>query len=106
MNFMPCVFLTETAAVVCTSDLKSGILFTGSGITGLLQKRFEDLKQTATPLALSFSSVLDMHLKNLPLFMTDSSHMYGLSAEPCLLPLLTDDLLERYLTKDLRSGVL
>lgn len=101
MNFMPCVFLTETAAVVCTSDLKSGILFTGSGITGLLQKRFEDLKQTATPLALSFSSVLDMHLKNLPLFMTDSSHMYGLSAEPCLLPLLTDDLLERYLTKDL-----
>lgn len=44
MNFMPCVFLTETAAVVCTSDLKSGILFTRRDLVDLLQKRFEDLK--------------------------------------------------------------
>ena len=101
MNFMPCVFLTETAAVVCTSDLKSGILFTRRDLVDLLQKRFEDLKKIATPLTISFSSVLDVHLKNLPMFLTETSHIYGLSAEPCLLPLLTGDMLERYVVKDL-----
>ena len=98
---MPCVFLTETAAVVCTSDLKSGILFTRRDLVDLLQKRFEDLKKIATPLTISFSSVLNVHLKNLPMFLTETSHNYGLSAEPCLLPFLTGDMLERYVVKDL-----
>lgn len=101
MNFMPCAFLTQTAAVVCTSDLKSGILFTQKDLVELLLKRFEDLRKTVIPLTQSFSSVLDMHLKSLPLFLTESSHVYGLSAEPCFVPLLTGDMLERYVTRDM-----
>ena len=58
-------------------------------------------EQNTYPLTISFSSVLDVHLKNLPMFLTETSHIYGLSAEPCLLPLLTGDMLERYVVKDL-----
>lgn len=101
LNFMPCVFLAPEAAVVCSSELKEGILFQSRDLVALLQERFCDLLKTARPLIVPFHSSLEFHLKEIPAAMTASKDAYGLSAEPCLIPYLSESLFARYFRSDL-----
>lgn len=101
LNFMPCLFLTDTAAIICSSDLKEGALFRDKNILSLFRKRFQDILSKTNPLALGFASNLVFHLKSFASVYKGSPSIYGLAAEPCLLPSLTPELLEKYLKKDL-----
>lgn len=101
LNFMPCLFLTSQAAVLCSNDLKEGVLFKDTGILSMFYKRFHEMLNKTEPLAVDFSSSLELHLKNFATIYKESSDLLGLSAEPCLVPFFTLDLLEKYLYRDL-----
>mgnify|MGYP001622951488 CR=1 FL=1 len=101
LNFMPCIFLTRDSAVVCSSDLKEGILFQTASLVSLLQGRFDTLLKIAQPLILSFHSSLEFHLREFPTALSSAKDTYSLSAEPCLVPCLTEVFLKKYLRRDI-----
>lgn len=100
LNFMPCVFLTQKAAVVCSGDLKDGILFHSQDLVSLLSNRFQALRKETSPLILSFRSSLEFHLRDFPAAMAGSRDAYALSTEPCLMPFISEEMLTKYLSKD------
>lgn len=103
LNFMPCVFLTSSAGIVCSSDMKEGILFQSEDMVSLLTNRFHTLLKETAPLILTFRSTLEFHLRAFQTAMSGSRDAYGLSAQPCLMPFMSDALLEKYASKTLLS---
>lgn len=101
LNFMPCLFLAEKAAILCDSDLKEGILISKPDVLALFKKRFLDILENTEPLALKFVSGLNFHLKSFSSVYSASSDIYGLNAEPCLIPFFSQELLEKYIKKSL-----
>lgn len=101
LNFMPCMFLTDKAGILCSGDLKEGVLLKEESVIRLFQKRFQEILKKTNPLTLSFSSNLTLHLKNFASVYADTSCIYSLSADPCLLPTLTPDLIDKYVRKDM-----
>ena len=97
LNFMPCVFLSQKSAVLCSSSLKEGIFFSAPDMISLLQNRFNTLRKSVQPLISSFPSSLATHLRNFPETMASVKSAFSLSAEPCLMPCITADLLRKYL---------
>lgn len=97
LNFMPCLFLSRSLAVICSSDLKEGILFRTAPLTELLQSRFDSILKSSQPLILSFHSSLGFHLKEFPAVMGSSGDGCSLSAEPCLVPYFSEEFLKKYL---------
>ena len=103
LNFLPCMFLTDSAAILCSSDLKEGILIQEPETIALFQSRFQKILMNTSPLTATFHSILNLHLKNFAVIYKDSSNAYGLSAEPCLVPLFTQELIDKYLEESLPS---
>ena len=101
LNFLPCLFLTGNAAVLCSSDLKEGILLRNPEVIKLLQKRFQDILSKVNPLTLKFGSSIQLHLKHFTMASSEPSKIYNLSAEPCLVPSMTPSLLDKYVSKEL-----
>lgn len=100
-NGLPCLILTSEAAVACTSDFQSGILYSQSEIIRLLRNLFEEYKEKCSLLLQAFKSLTD-ELDA----VQNSSHQPGetsylLLAEPCLVPFITPELVEKYLYPDL-----
>lgn len=103
LNFMPCVFLTPTAAVICSSDMKDGILFRSENLISLLIHRFQIMLKETSPLILSFRSTLEFHLKTFRSVMPGSREAYGLAAQPCLIPFISNSLLKKYASEELHN---
>lgn len=103
LNFLPCMFLTDSAAILCSSDLKEGVLIQEPETIALFQRRFQKILMNTSPLTATFHSILNLHLKNFAMIYKDSSNAYGLSAEPCLVPLFTRELMDKYLEESLPS---
>ena len=103
LNFLPCMFLTDSAAILCSSDLKEGVLIQEPETIALFQRRFQKILMNTSPLTATFHSILNLHLKNFAMIYKDSSSAYGLSAEPCLVPLFTRELMDKYLEESLPS---
>lgn len=101
LNILPCLFITKKSAILCSSDLKEGILFTDAAVIALLRKRFEEIRKGTSPLTQEFATGLDFHLKNFSSIYTSSQEVYSLSAEACLIPFFTPDLVEKYMSPDL-----
>lgn len=101
LNILPCMFITGASAILCSSDLKEGILFTDKDIVGLLKNRFDEMLKETSPLTQEFSTGLNFHLKNFASIYTSATDVYSLSAEACLIPFFTPDLVDKYMRKDL-----
>lgn len=97
LNFMPCMFLTQKAAILCSGDLKEGILLKSRDVLTLFQKRFREILKKTSPLTLGFASSMNFHLKNMISIFAEVQTVYGLSAEPCLMPCFTPEILDKYL---------
>ncbi|MBS6194856.1 MAG: hypothetical protein KH828_04680 [Clostridiales bacterium] len=101
LTFMPCIFLTSDSMILASADLNEGILLKNGEVLKLCEKRIEGLLQNCQPLALELSSNLQIHLETVPSIYADTVDLYGLSAEPCLMPMLTPELIEKYMIKTL-----
>lgn len=103
LNLMPCLFLTSTAAVTCSWDLAEGFYFSQSDIVQTLNNYFVNTLNSANPLSISFSSVLNSFL--LEFFSKATSHtmQYYLASEPCLIRFFDDAILEKYLNPHLSN---
>ena len=100
LNILPCMFIAGTSAILCSSDLKEGILFSNKDIVELLKNRFDEMLKETSPLTQEFSTGLNFHLKNFSSIYSSSQEVYSLSAEACLIPFFTPDLVDKYMRKD------
>ncbi len=101
LNILPCMFITKKSAVLCSSELKEGILFTDEEIISLLRKRFGEMLKGTSPLTQEFVTGLNFHLKNFSAIYSSAHEVYSLSAEACLMPFFTADLVEKYMAPEL-----
>lgn len=101
LNLFPCLFLTKKAAVLCSSNLREGILFKDPFVLSLLAKRFQNILQETTPLTQEFSSGISDTLKAFSPLQNSSADVYSLAAEPCLAPFFTPELIKKYIYKEL-----
>ena len=100
-NLMPCLFLTSSAAVVCSNDLMEGFYFSSPDMISSLNHYFHNALSNAKPLSTSFRSVLDTFLQNFYHKTGAQTLQYYLAAEPCLIRFFRDEILEQHLKSDL-----
>lgn len=95
------MFLTDSAAILCSSNLKEGVMIKDKETLHLFENRFQDIMKNTEPLTSSFHSIPNFHLKNFSIIYKEASTSYSLSAEPCLIPCFTKDLLNKYIPDSL-----
>ena len=100
-NFMPCVFLTREAAVICSGDLTEGICFREEQVVAQIREYFDRSWEKASPMLLSFESSLEFHFQKFPVLVSSCRDSYILGFGPCLSSCLTPDLVEKYVKRDL-----
>ena len=99
-NGLSCLILTSSCAITCTSDFQSGILYGKPEIVQMLQKHFDACREKCSPFFSPIHSIEDtceMILK----FFSENDEYYSLQPEPCIIPFLTPDLVERIIRPDL-----
>lgn len=100
LNGLSCLILTSCCAITCTSDFQSGILYGKPEIVQMLQKHFDVCREKCSPFFSPIHSIEDtceMILK----FFSENDEYYSLQPEPCIIPFLTPDLVERIIRSDL-----
>lgn len=100
LNTLPCLLLTSSGALMCSSDFKQGILYYDEEILAFLWKMYDNIKKKTSPLFHIVNSVLD-ECHTLGSMGWDLSPSYGIQAEPCLIPYITPKILERVVYKHL-----
>lgn len=100
LNGLSCLILTSSCAITCISDFQSGILYGKPEIVQMLQKHFDACREKCSPFFSPIHSIEDtceMILK----FFSENDEYYSLQPEPCIIPFLTPDLVERIIRPDL-----
>ena len=100
LNGLSCLILTSCCAITCTSDFQSGILYGKPEIVQMLQKHFDVCREKCSPFFSPIHSIEDtceMILK----FFSENDEYYSLQPEPCIIPFLTPDLVERIIRSNL-----
>lgn len=100
LNTLPCLLLTSSCALMCSSDFKQGILYYDAEILAFLRKMYDNIKKKTSPLFHIVNSVLD-ECHTLGGMGWNLSPSYGIQAEPCLAPYITPEILERVMYKSL-----
>lgn len=100
LNTLPCLLLTSSGALMCSSDFKQGILYYDAEILAFLRKMYDNIKKKTSPLFHIVNSVLD-ECHTLGGMGWNLSPSYGIQAEPCLVPYITPEILERVVYKRL-----
>lgn len=100
-NFMPCIFLTTQAAVICDTKLNNGFLFQTDALLQPIRNQFHEVWNSSSPLMQSFESSLDFHLQKFPASLSANPDTYVLSFEPCFGSCLTMEMVEKYLSDDI-----
>ena len=100
LNGLSCLILTSSCAVTCTSDFQSRILYGKPEIVQMLRKHFDTCREKCSPFFSPIHSIEDtceMTLK----FFSENDEYYSLQPEPCIIPFLTPDLVDRVIRSDL-----
>lgn len=94
-NGFPCFLITDEAAMICTSDYRSGIFYDDSSVVSLLWELFNDYKNKC---AVLFRTVHSVAEESDILSQTDwtATPCYILQDAPYLIPFITSDMVERY----------
>lgn len=107
LHTFPCLVLTSSCALMCSSNFKQGILYSDQELLDFFWKTFEDIRKETSPLFQVVDSVLDEcnNLGNMGWGLTPS---YEIQAEPCLVPYITPAILERMVYQQIpgRSSLL
>lgn len=99
-NGLSCLILTSESAVACTSDYRSGIFYSQPETVGLLWELFRGYKEKCSLLFHPISSVTE-ELDMLQTLGQSTEVNYVIQPEPCLVPFITPDLVEKYVRTDL-----
>ena len=97
-NGFPCMILTTEYAVVCTADYQKGFLYKGSSLLKLLHELYDSYQEESRPLFhvidyLPVDSSLQQVYQTFP--------SYVIQPEACIIPLISEELLEKILYKEL-----
>lgn len=99
-NGFPCMILTQACAITCTSDYKSGILYTEPRTVQMIWDLYHNYLNKCFQLFHTVNSMLEEYLVLGNIAWTDISS-YTLQAEPCLIPFITPEILESVILPDL-----
>ncbi len=99
-NGFPCLIITQTCALTCTSDYHAGIFFTEPRTVQMMWDLYHNYLNKCFPLFHTVNSVLEECLVLGNMLWTDTPN-YGLQPEPCIIPFVTPQLLENAVRKDL-----
>lgn len=99
-NGLPCLILTSETAVACTADYRTGIYYSQPETVQLLWKLFQEYKEKCSLLFHPVSSVID-ELNMMHSLGQSREANFAIQPEPCLVPFLTPDLVEKYVYKNL-----
>lgn len=94
LNGLSCLILTSSCAVTCTSDYQTGILYGNPDVVQTLQSHFDSCQEKCSPLFSPIHSIRDT-CETVLKFFPASDEYYSLQPEPCLIPFLTPDLVNR-----------
>lgn len=99
-NGLSCLILTSDAAVACTSDYRTGIFYSQTETVQLLWELFRSYKGKCSPLFHPIRSVTD-ELHMLQTLGQSTEVNYAVQPEPCLMPFITPDMVEKYVYPEL-----
>lgn len=99
-NGLSCLILTSDAAVACTSDYRTGISYSQTETVQLLWELFRSYKGKCSPLFHPIRSVTD-ELNMLQTLGQSTEVNYAVQPEPCLMPFITPDMVEKYVYPEL-----
>lgn len=100
LNGLSCLIMTSSCAITCTSDFQSGIFYGNPQIVQMLQNHFDSCQKKCSPLFTSIRAVTEI-CKMILKFFSESKEYYSLQPEPCTIPFLSEDILERLLLPEL-----
>lgn len=104
-NGVPCMILTSDCAITCTSDLGMGIMYHDIKVVSMLWELFHMYQGKCTQLFQPVCSVLKEG--NIPGSMGwDKSPGFVIQPEPCLLPYISPDMLEKIIYQDIQDRTL
>ena len=99
-NGLSCLILTSESAIACTSDYRTGIFYTQPETVRLLWELFRGYKEKCSLLFHPVSSITE-ELNMLQTLGQSTEINYAIQPEPCLVPFITPDLVEKYVRADL-----
>lgn len=99
-NGFSCMILTSEYAITCTSDYKSGILYHDAKALAMMWELYTSYRDRCTPLFHPVYSVLE-ECNILGNMGWDETPSYAIQPEPCLIPYITPELLERNIYPDI-----
>lgn len=102
LNAFPCLILTSTCAITCTSDFQSGILYGNSDVITMLTRYFDQCRRKCSALFYPLSSVTETCRLITDMFSGDTPYFF-LQAQPYIIPFLTSDLAEKAVSPDLKD---
>lgn len=100
LNAFPCLILTDSFAITCTSDFQYGILYGDPEVIRLLTDSFEQCRQKCASLFYRISTVPQTANLISDIFSEDNPYFF-LQAQPFIIPFLTPDLAEKIIPPDL-----
>ena len=98
-NFFPCLILTTHEAVTCTSDFSQGIYYSEPSVVQLFWNFFNYYKSKCAPLLSPAASILAECHTLIP--MISNIRSYSIQGEPCVVPVFPENLLEKYVLKNI-----
>lgn len=106
-NGFPCLILTQTCALACTSDYKAGICLTEPHTVQMIWDLYHVYLNKCFPLFHTVDSVLEECLVLGNMLWTDDIS-YSIQPEPCVIPFITPEILESAVLPDLpgRDGLM
>lgn len=99
-NGFPCMILTQTCAITCTSDYKTGILYTEPRTVRMIWELYHTYLNKCFQLFHTVDSVLE-ECSVLGNMGWNDSPSYAIQPEPCLVPFITPEILENAILPDL-----
>ncbi len=100
LNGFSCMLLTSDCAITCTSDFQTGILYGKPEIVQMLREHFNTCREKCSPFFSPVHSIQDTCKMSIK-FFSGSDEYYSLQPEPCLIPFLTPDLVNRLVISEL-----
>ena len=96
LNAFSSMILTESYAILCTSDYQRGILHHDKATVAMLWSLFDSYREKCRPLFLVPHSLME-ECQMVTSVITRNSSFFVLEPEPCLVPFLEKTYVERFL---------
>ena len=108
-NLFPCMILTSEAAITCTADYQSGLLYNSPEILDMLWQMFYNYQNQCQPL---FRTTVFTPENYMEVFQSmfysefETSPLIGIQPEACITPFLSGQMLQDILNREIPEAAL